>query len=69
VELRKEVGRLLAAHEAIGSFMDRPVAEGAVTMDRLITEQPGSVIGPYKLLQQFGEGGWGWCTWPSRIGG
>ena len=29
------------------------------TIDQPITEQPGTVIGPYKLLQQIGEGGMG----------
>ncbi|HMC10566.1 MAG TPA: serine/threonine-protein kinase, partial [Pirellulaceae bacterium] len=35
--------------------------EGAVATDlfRPITEGPGTVIGPYKLLQQIGEGGFG----------
>src|SRR5262249_26278308 len=33
---------------------------GAVaTIDDPITERPGTVIGPYKLLEQIGEGGFG----------
>jgi hypothetical protein len=64
-ELRKEVGQLLAAHEEIGSFMDRP-ADGVVTIVRLISEQPGTVIGPCKLLQQIGEGEWVSSSWPSK---
>src|SRR5262245_49289928 len=57
-ELRTEVQRLLDAHEEIGSFMDRPAAD-PFTIDRPIAEAPGTVIGPYKLLQQIGEGGMG----------
>src|SRR5207253_6497887 len=35
-----------------------PVARGA-TVAASITERPGSVIGPYKLMEQIGEGGMG----------
>src|SRR5262249_30272432 len=31
----------------------------ATTLHEPITEQPGTVIGPYKLLEQIGEGGFG----------
>jgi tetratricopeptide (TPR) repeat protein/serine/threonine protein kinase len=31
----------------------------AVTVDDSITERPGTVIGPYKLIEQIGEGGMG----------
>jgi hypothetical protein len=65
-ELRKEVGQLLAAQEEIGSFMNRPAADGVVTIVRLISEQPGTVIGPCKLLQQIGEGEWVSSSWPSK---
>ena len=37
-----------------------------VTFDQPVTERPGTIIGPYKLLEQIGEGGMGWCSWPSR---
>jgi serine/threonine-protein kinase len=49
------VQSMLAAQEANGSFLEAP----AVTIDRPIAEHPGSIIGPYKLLQQIGEGGFG----------
>src|SRR5262245_9342078 len=58
-QLRFEVQRLLNAHEVVGSFMDRPAADSQFTIDRRIAEAPGTVIGPYKLLQQIGEGGFG----------
>src|SRR5262249_39962298 len=58
-QLRIQVQRLLNAHEGVGSFMDRPAADPPFTIDRPIAEVPGTVIGPYKLLQQIGEGGMG----------
>src|SRR5262249_19080658 len=58
-QLRFEVQRLLNAHEVVDSFMDRPAGDPQFTIDRRIGEGPGTVIGPYKLLQQIGEGGFG----------
>ncbi|HMF12268.1 MAG TPA: serine/threonine-protein kinase, partial [Gemmataceae bacterium] len=59
LEVRAEVERLLAAHEQPASVLDRP-APGMPTAEYVpITERPGTVIGPYKLLQQIGEGGFG----------
>src|SRR5262245_4877494 len=57
-KLRQHVNLLLDAHEQPGSFLDKgAVANG--TVDLPIVERPGTVIGPYKLLQQIGEGGMG----------
>jgi serine/threonine protein kinase len=50
---------LLSAHEQSQGPLDhRPGALG-VTVDEAPRERPGTVIGPYKLLQQIGEGGMG----------
>ncbi len=50
---------LLSAHdESHGPLDRRPPALG-VTVDTTAREGPGTVIGPYKLLQQIGEGGMG----------
>jgi eukaryotic-like serine/threonine-protein kinase len=58
--LRREVESLLRAHDASGSFLQDPPARPQATVnDPPITEGPGTVIGPYKLLQQIGEGGMG----------
>jgi serine/threonine protein kinase len=58
--LRDQVGALLAANDQAGSFLESPAPAPTVTRDEPpITEGPGSVIGPYKLLQQIGEGGMG----------
>ena len=59
--LRSQVERLLAEHELQESFiLDTPPAGVDATVDhRPLSERPGTVIGPYKLLQQIGEGGMG----------
>ena len=56
--LRHRVEALLSSHEEAGTFLNEPAAPVA-TIDQPITEKPGTQIGPYKLLQQIGEGGMG----------
>jgi len=56
--LRRQVEELLAAH-AVENPLDRPVPLEATIGHQPILEGPGTVIGPYKLLQQIGEGGMG----------
>jgi serine/threonine protein kinase/tetratricopeptide (TPR) repeat protein len=58
-ELRAEVERLLKARSEIGSFHETPRQTLPETINEPIIERPGIVIGPYKLLQQIGEGGFG----------
>ncbi len=58
-ELRARVEKLLGAYPEAGSFLDSPAVPAAPTLDQPITEKPGTQIGPYKLLQQIGEGGMG----------
>jgi serine/threonine protein kinase len=57
--LRERVETLLQAHEKGNSFLEAPPLAVAATIDRPITEKLGTQIGPYKLLQQIGEGGMG----------
>ena len=58
-ELRAAVERLLAAHEQPASVLDRP-APGMPTAEyKPIKERPGMMVGPYKLMEQIGEGGFG----------
>ncbi|MEX2139327.1 MAG: protein kinase [Pirellulales bacterium] len=58
--LRAEVESLLVAYERAENFL----ATAGSSRDRAVNHMPvhdvaGSVIGPYKLLQQIGEGGFG----------
>jgi tetratricopeptide (TPR) repeat protein/serine/threonine protein kinase len=57
--LRQEVESLLRAHNEGGSFLEKPACGGATVDSPPAAECPGSVIGPYKLLEQIGEGGFG----------
>jgi serine/threonine protein kinase/tetratricopeptide (TPR) repeat protein len=57
--LRAEVERLLDAHAALGSFHEAPQSNLSATVDQSIRERPGTAVGPYKLLEQIGEGGFG----------
>jgi serine/threonine protein kinase/Flp pilus assembly protein TadD len=74
-ELRASVEALLRANVGASGFLDSPGLpfplrrsalghragdEQAIdTVDEPLTERPGTVIGPYKLLEQIGEGGFG----------
>jgi len=62
--LRREVEALLSAHAA-DNPLDRPPADLAVTGDHDATDagppaaEVGDRIGPYRLMEQIGEGGFG----------
>src|SRR5215472_4947562 len=56
--LLANVQELLAAQEKDDGFLDRPPSNATVD-EQPVTERPGSVIGPYKLKEQIGEGGFG----------
>src|SRR5262245_5283116 len=58
-ELLRRVRKLLTAHLEAGSFLAEPLHRFEATLDEPVSEAPGTVIGPYKLLQQIGEGGFG----------
>jgi serine/threonine protein kinase len=53
------VRTLLKAYEESASFLESPAVPLVATLDEPIAEHPGTVIGPYKLLEQIGEGGFG----------
>jgi serine/threonine protein kinase len=58
--LRREVEALLEAHDRLGTISPPgPAANLGATVDDPTREGPGRLIGPYKLLEQIGEGGFG----------
>jgi serine/threonine protein kinase/tetratricopeptide (TPR) repeat protein len=62
--LHRQLVDLLAAHSRAQSFLESPpsgIALAIVGRDaaQAVSEGPGTKIGPYKLLQQIGEGGFG----------
>ncbi len=54
--LRQRVRELLDAHQQSDRILD---GNAERSDDLVITERPGTQIGPYKLLQEIGEGGFG----------
>ena len=57
--LKAEIVELLENDSGEDSLLDRSTPGVLATEIFAITEQPGSVVGPYKLLQKIGEGGMG----------
>src|SRR5262245_66367059 len=53
--LRARVEALLHAHQRAGDFLHGPPAQA----DRGPAGAPGTALGPYKLLEPLGEGGFG----------
>src|SRR5260370_7059722 len=58
-ELKRRVEELIENHFRAGSFLESPAADLFSIVDDPLTERPGTVIGPYKLIEQIGEGGFG----------
>src|SRR5436190_24067638 len=61
-ELRGCVETLLEAHREVGTAQHRDLAEGTDSGPVAIalpppSERPSTLIGPYKLVEQIGEGG------------
>ncbi len=62
--LLSDVRSLLVAHQQAGRFLSQSAVGSHEPLDETRvhtsgTEQPGAIIGPYKLLEQIGEGGFG----------
>ncbi|MFO0845218.1 MAG: serine/threonine-protein kinase [Gemmataceae bacterium] len=50
----------MRAQGAAGSFLEPPATPPFDTVDEVpVAERPGAVIGPYKLMEEIGEGGMG----------
>src|SRR5262245_18880050 len=59
-ELRARVEQLLHEHQAMGSIRVGGDDMSAGTIDEpSIAQSPGTCVGPYKLLEKIGEGGFG----------
>ncbi|HLJ94858.1 MAG TPA: serine/threonine-protein kinase [Gemmataceae bacterium] len=59
LELREHIQGLLAMHQQLGSFLEPPACSPVGTAEKSLSEYAGTMIGPYKLLEQIGEGGMG----------
>src|SRR5262245_47080465 len=57
--LRREVEQLVRDYFRAGDFRERPAADLVATALEPVREGPGTVIGPYKLVEPIGEGGFG----------
>ena len=58
--LRRKVEQLLQARSKAENFLEAPAVQLVPSAAEIpVCEGPGTVIGPYKLLEQIGEGGFG----------
>ncbi|MBC7820053.1 MAG: serine/threonine protein kinase, partial [Planctomycetaceae bacterium] len=59
--LREQVEKLLQAHDSANSFLQQPApgCEPTIVPEKPANDVIGSRVGPYKLLQEIGQGGMG----------
>src|SRR4051794_4429020 len=57
--MRLRIERLIQRHQQAGSFLEPTPGRPVETIADPIAERPGTIIGPYKLMEQIGEGGMG----------
>jgi len=58
-EMLGRLQELLSSHDESRGPLDRGPAELGVTLDKASTERPGTMVGPYKLMEEIGAGGFG----------
>jgi WD40 repeat protein/serine/threonine protein kinase len=58
-ELKRRVEELIENHFRAASFLEAPAPNLVATVAGPIRERPGTLIGPYKLMEEIGEGGMG----------
>src|SRR6516225_9721850 len=58
-ELRRRVEELVENYFRAGSFLESAAPNSVATVADLAGERPGTTVGPYKLLEPLGEGGFG----------
>jgi serine/threonine protein kinase/tetratricopeptide (TPR) repeat protein len=59
-DLKRQVEELIDNYVRAGDFLEAPAGGLSRTSPSLLqTAQPGTMIGPYKLLEEIGEGGFG----------
>ena len=65
--LRAIVEGLLKSHEEARSFLEQPLFESAVTIERPDHEEkPGAQSVPTSFCNVWAKGAWAPFTWPSR---
>src|SRR5271169_5129551 len=58
-DLRARVDALLRVHTEDHGFLEAPAVPMRAATPLAVSEGPGTQIGPYKLVEQIGEGGFG----------
>jgi eukaryotic-like serine/threonine-protein kinase len=56
---KRRILDLLRVHEQEQNFLESSLVDRQASTHEQVAEGPGSVIGPYQLLEQIGEGGFG----------
>jgi len=60
-QLLDQVRKLLRSHDALGTFHESAPRQSLLALEKVIqpSEQIDALVGPYKLIEQIGEGGMG----------